>query len=125
MTTPVTRPGLVTVLVVLTVIGGALSILAGIIALMAAGGFVAPGLIFILLGLIYLAVAKGLADGNPLSRTIVAVVSAIQIIYAVLQIFSTDNTNIRNSAIGTAVFSIIILAILYSPRANAFFTRGS
>ncbi len=125
MTAPtVRRPGLVTVVVVLTVIGGIGSIIAGIIAVTATGVAWA-GILFIVLGLIYLAVAKGLADGNNTARLIVAVVSVIQIGSAVLTWISSDNNQTRNSALGSAIVSLVILLILYSPRANAFFGSRS
>lgn len=122
MTAPtVRRPGLVTVIVVLTVISGIGSIIAGIVAMIAFGGFFSPGLILLLLGLVYLAVAKGLADGNNLSRTVVAVVSVLQILFAVITLFTANDAGTRNTPIGSAIISLIILAILYSAKANAFF----
>ena len=85
MTAPtVRRPGLVTLVVVLTVIGGIGSILTGIVALMVAGIPAWAGAWFILVGLAYLAVGKGLADGNNVSRLIVAVVSVSPIILLIL-----------------------------------------
>lgn len=122
MTTPtVRRPGLVTLVVVLTVIGGILSIIAGIVAFSVAGTLGWAGIVFIILGLIYLAVAKGLANGNNLSRTIVAIVSVIQIVSSIFAIFTAEFTQTRTSGIGSAIISLIILLILYSPKANAFF----
>ena len=126
MTAPtVRRPGLVTLVVVLTVIGGIASIIVGITAMMIVGGFFSPGLIPIVLGLIYLAVAKGLSDGNNLSRTLVAIVSVLQIVFAIFAAFTADNAGSRNSPIGSALFALIILLILYSPKANAFFEGRS
>lgn len=126
MTAPTTRrPGLVTLLVVLTVISGIVSIVAGIIALTASGGFLWAGIVIIVLGLIYLAVAKGLADGNPLSRMIVAVVSVVQVVFALLSIFATNDSGTTNTAWGNLIFGVIILLILFSPRANAFFGSRS
>ena len=126
MTTPVVRrPALVTVVVVLTVIGGIGSIMTGIIALTVAGGLDWAGIILIALGVIYLAVAKGLADGNPLSRIIVAVVALLQVVVAVYTIMGTESSQTRNSAIGSAVVGVILLLILFSPKANAFFDSRS
>lgn len=112
------------VVVVLTVIGGIGSIIAGIIAVTATG-IAWAGILFIVLGLIYLAVAKGLADGNNTARLIVAVVSVIQIGSAIITWISSDNNQTRNSALGSAIVSLIILLILYSPRANSFFSSRS
>lgn len=123
MTAPaVRRPGLVTLLVVLIVIGGIVAVLAGIMAVIATG--VIGGIIFIVVGLIYFAVAKGLSDGNGLSRIIVAVVSAVQLVLAIFTIISTDDSNTRSSAIASGIFAVVILAILYSPTANRFFSTN-
>ena len=75
MTAPVTRPGLVTLVAALTVIAGIVAIIAGVIAMIAEGTFLGAGLVSVVIGLIYLAVAKGLADGNSVSRAIVSIVS--------------------------------------------------
>ena len=126
MTTPgVRRPALVTVVVVLTVIGGIGSIITGIIAVTVTGGVSWAGIILIAFGLIYLAVAKGLADGNPVSRIIVAVVAVLQVVVAVFTMTSTDSSQTRSSAIGSAVVGVILLLILFSPKANAFFGSRS
>ena len=126
MTAPATRrPGLVTVVVVLTVIGGIAAIAVGIIAMVAFGNFFNHGLVPIVLGLIYLAVAKGLANGNSLSRTLVAIVSVLQIVYAIFALFSATDNGTGNSPIGSGIVSLIILLILYSPKANAFFDSRS
>jgi hypothetical protein len=126
MTSPTAhRPGLVTLLVVLTVLGGIVSIIAGVIAMIAVGSVVSAGVVLVGLGLIYLAVAKGLSDGNGWARAVVAVVSFLQVVFAVLTIFRTDDGSTRNSAISTAVFGLVILLILYSPKANEFFGSRS
>ncbi|MEP6561391.1 MAG: hypothetical protein ABJD68_10010 [Nakamurella sp.] len=122
MTAPsVRRPGLVTLLVVLIVIGGVVAVLAGVIALLAGG--VIAGIISIVVGLIYFAVAKGLSDGSGLSRIVVAVVSAIQLVSAIFTIINSDNSNTRFSAIGSGIFALVILLILFSPTANKFFSQ--
>src|SRR3954451_7110273 len=117
MTAPtVRRPGLVTLVVVLTVIGGIGSIFTGIVAFMVAGSLAWAGAWFVIVGLVYLAVAKGLANGNNASRLIVAVVSVLQIIFSIFAWVAADANQTKNSAIGSAVVSLIILLILYSPR---------
>ena len=70
--------------------------------------------------MIYLAVAKGLSNGNGLSRLIVAIVSLLSIIGG----FWVGITQVGNGALSgwSSVFGgVIILVILYSPKANAFF----
>ena len=93
MTSPtVHRPGLVTLLVVLVVISGILSVIGGVLLLivgigtgidvdgMSGGVIIALAIVAILFGVIYLAVAKGLSNGNPVSRTIVAIVTVLHLI---------------------------------------------
>lgn len=134
MTTPaVRRPGLITLLVVLVLISGALSLIGGVLLLivgigtgidvdgMAGGVVIALAILTILVGVVYLAVAKGLSAGNPVSRTIVAIVTVINLVGNVYTTFArTDNS--RTSAIGGIIFGVIVLAILYSHKANEFFT---
>ena len=120
MTTPARRPGLVTLIVVLVVISGVLSIIGGIIIL-TASGVVALGAVAILIGVVYLLVAKGLLDGNSLARTIVAVVTVLNIATGVWSLLVSTG-NARSSGIGSIIFGVIVLAILYSRRSNEFFT---
>lgn len=121
------RPALVTVLVVLVVLAALGWIADGIVVLGTYGGFQIAGVICTLLGLVYLAVAKGLLDGNPLSRSVVAVVAVLQIVWAVVSWLVTDHEyqNSRSSATGSAVLAIIILFVLFTPKATAFFERRS
>ncbi len=117
------RPGLVTALVVLVVLTGIVSILSGIIAITAAGSI--AGGVAIVIGLVYLAVSKGLLDGRNWARVTVGVVSAVNVLLAVITIINTDSTGTRQSAIGSGIFGLIVLAILFSPKANAFFGSRS
>ena len=126
MTAPAqTRPTLITLLVALVVLGAIGWILEGIVVLSAFGGFQIAGLVCILLGVVYLAVAKGLLDGNPMSRTVVAVVAVLQIIWAVVSWIITDHEyqSSRSSSTGSAVLAVVILLVLFSPKATAFFDR--
>ena len=140
---PVRRPGLVTFLVVLVVIGGIVSIFAGamVIALrfdanvtvVVEGQGVARseasdvglwlGIGAIIVGVIYLLVARGLARGSDVARIIVTIVSLVNIAGGVWVVISQTG-NARSSAFGTIVFGALILVILYTPRANAFFNRA-
>ena len=131
-TAPARRPGLVTLLIVLVVIGGVLSVIGGIALIFlkdnpdvvaktgSSNVGIWAGVGSIIIGLIYLAVAKGLSNGNGLSRLIVAIVSILSVIGG----FWIGITQVGNGAISgwSSVFwGVIILLILYSPRANAFF----
>jgi hypothetical protein len=128
MTAPVrTRPTLITLLVVLVILGAIGWILDGIVILTAFGAFQIVGVVCILLGLVYLAVARGLLEGNPVSRSVVAVVAVVQIVWAVVGwILTADEyENNRSSSTGSAVLAVIILIVLFTPKATAFFDRRS
>lgn len=117
------RPGLVTLLVVLVVLQGIGSIIAGMIAISASG--MAAGGVLIVVGLIYLAVAKGLLDGRNWARLTAAVVAAVNLLLGVLAIINSGGSSNQGSTVGTAVLGLVILAILFSPKANAFFGSRS
>lgn len=120
------RPVLVTFVVALVVLGAIGWILTGIIAMGAFGGISVAGIVFVLLGLVYLAVAKGLLDGNPLARTVVVVVAVLQIVWAAVSWILTDvqYENGRGSSTGSAVLAIIILVVLFTPKAKEFFHQN-
>ena len=83
-------------------------------------------MVSVVIGLIYLAVAKGLADGNSVSRAIVAIVSVLQIAWVVYRMIAVDSQfGVKGAGIGSVVVSLIILLILFSPRANEFFASRS
>lgn len=117
------RPGLVTLIVVLVVLQGIGSIIAGIIAISASG--MAAGAVLIVVGLIYLAVAKGLLDGRSWARLTAAVVAAVNLLLGVLAIINSGGSSNQGSTIGTGVLGLVILVILFSPKANAFFGSRS
>jgi hypothetical protein len=117
---PTRRPGLVTLLVVLVVIGGIVSLLVGLVTILArndanvsvtiegqgvnAGDTGSVALILgigaIIVGLIYLLVARGLSDGSNVARIIVTVVSLLNIAGGIGVVISQTG-NARSSAFGT------------------------
>lgn len=115
----VSRPVGVTVVGVLIVIAGVLGIIGGVLGFIAgdtAGWGIGVLLLSILIGLIYLLVAKGIFDGNRGSRLIVAIVTVIGLVAGVLSLVG----NFGNGLI-QILWSIVILALLYSGRAKEFF----
>ena len=114
----------VTLVAALTVIAGIVAIIAGVIAMIAEGTFLGAGLVSVVIGLIYLAVAKGLADGDGLYPAIVAIVSVLQIAWVVYRMIAVAGWS-QEDGIGSAVVSLIILLILFSPKANEFFASRS
>ena len=112
------RPFGVTLVGIILIIDGILALITAVLTLFGMGdkGFTAAifaALIGGLIGLIYLAVAKGIFDGNNGSRLIVAIVTVINIIVGVFHIMSGGIIQI--------LVGIIVLVLLYSAKAKAFF----
>lgn len=125
MSTTVRRPSTVTLVVALIVILGVSDVLVGIVAMTAVKEVDLSGIVLIALGLVYLAVAKGLIDGRNWARIVAAAGAALQVVLAIIKIFTADSSS-RASAVDTAgIVGIIILAILFSAKANAFFGSQS
>lgn len=115
----VQRPFGVTVIMILIVINGILTVISGVIsALMLRDDInIVYSLILIILGLIYLAVAGALGRGNRAARMLIAVVTVLMLIVGILGLFSG---NVWTAVIQIAI-SVIILLVLFSRKATAFF----
>lgn len=134
MTLPTRRPGLVTLLLILVVIEGLFSIFVGLVLVFtrdsvtvtgdvqASSSSVALwlGILLVVIGVVYLLVARGLANGNNFSRLLVAAVTVISIAGSVWVLFAHPG-GARWSTVGSILLGVIVLAILYSPKASAFF----
>lgn len=115
------RPVGVSVIGVLMVIFGILGVISAIISLFNFKDNVGLiSAIFLgLIALIYLAVARGVLAGSPGARMIVAIVTFISLIVGIFTlIFASD---MRMNGLVQAVVAVVILAILYSKKAQAFF----
>ncbi|WP_111767516.1 hypothetical protein [Nakamurella deserti] len=125
MTTSVTsvkRPVLVTVLVVLIVLSGISSVFTAVVLFGLPGPAVVAAVFALVVGLIHFAVAKGLLNGNPTARAVVAVVNVVQAAVAIVTLVNTDGT-LQSSALRSLVFAVVVLAVLSTPAANAFFAQ--
>jgi hypothetical protein len=111
------RPFGVTLVGIILIIDGILALIAAVVALLGIGdGFtsaIAAAIVAGVIGLIYLAVAKGIFDGNNGSRLIVAIVTIINIIVGIF--------NFMNGGLIQILVGIIVLILLYSAKAKAFF----
>ncbi|SDH23402.1 hypothetical protein SAMN04515691_2631 [Leifsonia sp. 98AMF] len=123
------RPGSVTFVAVLTYINGILNVIGGVILLItrdqvagSAGGGVAgittAAIISILLGIIVIIVARGLLRGSPGARVVVTVVMIVDIVNGVILLFSGQLA----SGIVQILWSLLIIVLLFTRRANGFFT---
>lgn len=127
----VKRPGGVTLVAILTWIGGALDILGGAILLTQAGdegiaaafggtsGLYTSAIILILIGIVVIVVAGGLLRGSNTARAIVTVVQLFAIASGIYLIIVFPATAV-SEAIGLAV-SLFVLLLLWTGRANEFF----
>lgn len=118
-----TRPVGVTLVGILVLIGGVLIVAAGILGLVDEDARIGVSLVtlilMIVLGLIYLAVARGIFTGNNFSRAIVGIVTLISLVIGVIQlIFVSD---LRISGLVQILFALVILALLYNRRATVYF----
>lgn len=124
-----TRPGLVTFIAVIVYVNAVLTIIGGVILLIAgnsaevdtavggAGLAFGTGVIAIVLGVITLLVARGLFRGSNLSRGIVA---GLQLLSAINGVFSLVHGEVTVGVVNI-LFALLVIGILYSSRANAFF----
>lgn len=137
MTLPTRRPGLVTLLLILVVIEGLVSIFVGLLFVLArdsatvngdltaagaTGSSVALwlGILLIVIGVVYLLVARGLATGNGFARLVVAAVTLVNIASGIWLMIAHPG-GARWSTVASILLGVIVLAILYSPKASAFF----
>jgi drug/metabolite transporter (DMT)-like permease len=127
---PARRPGSVTFVAVLTYINGIANIVGGVLLLFTresmareSGGSVAgittSAVIALLLGVVTLIVARGLLDGSRVSRAIVTLVMIVNLVNGVLLLFTLQFV----SGAIDVLWTVLLLALLYTRRANAFFDR--
>ncbi|GLI27835.1 hypothetical protein ARHIZOSPH14_20770 [Agromyces rhizosphaerae] len=124
------RPGGVTFVAILTWIGGFFDVLAGALVLLfgtdpdlaaaVSGSLTTVAILSILIGVVAIAVAAGLLSGSRVARIVVAIVEALSIAGSVWVIVATPTAIAEYFSIG---FAVLILALLFSPKANAFFRR--
>jgi uncharacterized membrane protein HdeD (DUF308 family) len=107
------RPLGVTIIAILTIIGGLIFLASGLVLLI-----IGIGIILLALGIAYLVMAYGLWKGRGWAWTITLILSAIGIVVALISIAAGN--------IG-AIFSIVIHGVviyyLYRPNVKAFFGK--
>jgi hypothetical protein len=136
--TPVTtRPGSVTIVVVLTWITAILDILGGILLLVLAniaGGPVSNvpagflwflGIFYIILGLVIAWVAVRLGQGGRGARMLLTIVQGINILVALGAWISAGTMGQATNSVIGIVIAVIILALVWNQRANDFFASSS
>ena len=123
------RPVGVTIVAVLAWISGFFSILGGIlmiisgleVASMPREALIVAAVISIIVGIVVIIVSFGLFRGSNVARIITTVVFVLNIINAIVQLFT--GTQSVWTALLSALPSIIGVILLYTKPANAFFAR--
>jgi uncharacterized membrane protein HdeD (DUF308 family) len=107
------RPLGVTLIAILTAIGGIIFLASGLVLLI-----VGIGIILLALGIAYLVMAYGLWKGREWAWTITLILSVIGIIVAIVSV-AAGNV----SAIISIIIQGIVIYYLYRPNVKAFFGK--
>src|SRR5918995_3593700 len=107
------RPLGVTIIAILTAIGGIVFLASGAVLLI-----VGIGIILLALGIAYLVMAYGLWIGKRWAWTITLILSAIGIVVAIVS-FATGNAG----AIISIIIHVVVIYYLYRPNVKAFFGK--
>ena len=136
MTEPVSntvrRPGSVTVVVVLTIISGILTLLGALFLLLLGGAaslasnvsgiaVLIFGILYLIFGIITIAVGVGLRNGSRFARILVTILMVIDILGGIANLIWFRNNQTLTSGIITIIVSVVVLALLYNRRASDFF----
>ena len=130
---PARRPGGITLLAVLIVVSGLLGLIGSIAVIIGRGNddFVHDtgvgsstllwvGIVGVIIAVVYLLVARGLTRGSGLARGLAALVAVLSLASGIYQAI-LQSGSLRWSAVVSALLALIVLLLLFSPRANAFF----
>ena len=130
----VRRPGSVTIVVVLTIISGILTLLGALFLLLLGGAasltsnvsgaaVLVFGILYLIFGIVTIAVGVGLRNGSRFSRILVTILMVIDILGGVANMIWFRSNRTVTSAIVTIIVSVVVLALLYNRRASEFFAR--
>ena len=126
-----TRPGSVTLVGVLAYIEGVLGVIGGVLIFFTrnsmagssnagvVAGITTSAIVSIIVGGVILVVARGLLDGSRVARIIVTIAMIINALNGLLSLFTLQFF----SGIIEILWAVVLLALLYTARANAFFAR--
>ena len=130
---PARRPAGITLLAVLIVVSGLLGLIGSIAVIIGRGNddFVGDtgvgsstllwvGIVGVIIAVVYLLVARGLTRGSGLARGLAALVAVLSLASGIYQTI-IQSGSLRWSAVVSALLALIVLLLLFSPRANAFF----
>ena len=127
------RPIGVTLLSLLVILIGVVDVIVGLLIILtrdsrsletsagaSAETLLVIGIVYVVVGAIYLAVARGLWHGNNGSRVIVNVVAIINLA-AAMWLVTQSSANTRVQAAISIVLALVLLGIVNTGRAKAYF----
>ncbi|MET1017064.1 MAG: hypothetical protein ABWX76_09605 [Leifsonia flava] len=133
MSLTVSRPGGVTFIAVLAWIQGVFDIVVGILLLFnqhdpaiildfgSSGALITSAILYILVGIIIIVIARGLLRGSNGARVVVTAFEVVTLIGALFVMIAAPSQFI--GALVTAFIALVIILLLWTGRAAAFF-RG-
>ncbi|PHX61014.1 MAG: hypothetical protein CK552_02760 [Actinobacteria bacterium] len=126
MANGISRPMRVTLVGVIIVIDGLLGVLLGVLGIFNLNDSIGAGIwgviVSLIVGIIYLLVAKGIFDGNRISRLIVAILTVINLLKGVSYLFA--GREILVNGLIDIIIALIILYLLYGGKARLFFASA-
>ena len=115
------RPTGVTIVAIVVLVSGLLSITGAIISL-TTGGHVVSAIVSLALGILTLAVALGLFSHSRVARILTTIVLVLQLAGAIFSLCATGFGTISVIwPIISGVLSLVGIALLYTKQANAYF----
>ncbi len=120
------RPIGVTLVFLVIIITGLYSIVLGVLRLFdrdETGLSIAAALTLIIIGAIYVLVARGIARGGRGSRFLVSVVAILSIISALWVWISSAGHGLWLSSVIQIVLGLFVIALLYTQKARLYFAR--
>jgi len=118
------RPKGVTAVVVLIIVTAVFEIVSAVLQILVRDDTTIAlwsGAITLVIAVVYLLLAKGIADGRNVARVIVAVASSLMVVAAVWITFTQPHLWL--SLIVQVILGMLVLGMLYTDRATEFFTR--
>jgi hypothetical protein len=132
----IVRPGSVTVVVVLTWISAVIAIVSGVLLLIFAPAVrvqvgnsnvstavIIIGVVILVIGLLTAWVATRLGKGGNGARILLTILEGLQIAGALATLSTVSGSNTVSQSVVTIIIGVVILALLWNSRANAFFAR--
>jgi hypothetical protein len=132
----IVRPGSVTVVVVLTWISAVIAIVSGVLLLIFAPAVrvqvgnsnvstavIIIGVVILVIGLLTAWVATRLGKGGNGARILLTILEVLQIAGALATLSTVSGSNTVSQSVVTIIIGVVILALLWNSRANAFFAR--